>query len=132
MPLDEDEPYGDLEALVPEEFHMAATAMGRGGSGGGERRGGTPIDRYAVVVVWGLGVGCGVYIYIYMFMSDWHSHPPTNSTNSFHIRPSTHACICLCSKELVLEVLPYLCLGAEFLLVGSSAYVTGLRKKVCG
>ena len=30
----------------------------------------------------------------------------------------------------MLEVLPYLCLGAEFLLVGSSAYVAGLRKKV--
>lgn len=64
-------------------------------------------------------------------MSDWTSHPPTNPTNPFHIRPSTHASICLRSKELVLEVLPYLCLGAEFLLVGSSAYVTGLRKKVC-
>lgn len=64
MPLDEDDDqYGDLEALVPEEFHMAATAMGRGGSGGGERRGGTPIDRCAVVGFWGVGVGCGVNIY---------------------------------------------------------------------
>jgi hypothetical protein len=34
------------------------------------------------------------------------------------------------SKELVLEVLPYLCLAVEWTLVGTSAYVTSLRKKV--
>jgi len=34
------------------------------------------------------------------------------------------------SSQLVLEVLPYLCLQAEFTIVGTSAYVTALRKKV--
>lgn len=38
----------------------------------------------------------------------------------------------MCSKELVLEVLPYLCLKPEWTLVGTSAYVTALRKKVKG
>ncbi len=36
------------------------------------------------------------------------------------------------SAQLVLEVLPYLCLQAESTIVGSSAYVTALRKKVGG
>lgn len=48
MPLNDDDDddghhHGDLEAMVPEEFHLAASAMGRGGSG---ERGGTPIDRW--------------------------------------------------------------------------------------
>lgn len=44
LPLGEGEEdhHGDLEAMVPEEFHMAASVMGGAGAG---RVGGTPIDR---------------------------------------------------------------------------------------
>lgn len=45
------------------------------------------------------------------------------------VDPSSLALCAACSKELVLEVLPYLCLAAEWTLVGTSAYVTALRKK---